>query len=82
MCSLTVADLLPDETPFSCLRFYRCIDPDSTFVTCWTVIFVALVLYICSVGLMYVLEKSISCKLQFMSASLHNDIVLCDGMPA
>jgi CRP-like cAMP-binding protein len=42
---------MADTSPLSFLRCYRCIDPDSIFVTCWTVVFVVLVLYICTVGL-------------------------------
>jgi hypothetical protein len=36
----------------SWMRFYKCIDPESYFMTIWTIAFVTLIIYISTVGLM------------------------------
>ena len=40
-----------ESTRLEFMRFYRCINPMSTFMTCWTMIFVTFVAYISTVGL-------------------------------
>jgi voltage-gated potassium channel len=40
------------QTQISWMRCYKCIDPDSVFISCWTVVYVLLIIYICTVGLL------------------------------
>jgi hypothetical protein len=40
------------QTQISWMRWYKCVDPDSLFISCWTVVYVLLIMYICTVGLL------------------------------
>ena len=40
------------QTQISGMRWYKCVDPDSVFISCWTVVYVLLIMYICTVGLL------------------------------
>ena len=39
-----------DDTSLVWMRRYECIEPDSAFMNCWTLVYVILVLYISTIG--------------------------------
>ena len=41
-----------EDSSLAWMRRYKCIEPEGTFMSCWTFIFVLLVSYICTVGLL------------------------------